>query len=59
MLQDRLEEDSLEPLNLLLLDLVDLDNLLNPLSSSSQQREVDYSEEVSRGSAQSANSRIG
>ena len=59
MLQDRLEEDSLEPLNLLLLDLVDLDNLLNPLSSSSQQREVDYSEEVSRDSAQSANSRIG
>ena len=59
MLQDRLEEDSLEPLNLLLLDLVVLDNLLNPLSSSSQQREVDYSEEVSRDSAQSANSRIG
>jgi len=40
-------EDSLELLNLLLLDLVDSDNLPNPHNSSSQQREVDYSEEVS------------
>lgn len=44
---DQLEEDSLELLNLLLLDSVDSVNLLNPLSSSSQQREVDCSEEVS------------
>jgi len=58
MQRDQLGEDSLELLNLLLLDLVDLDNLLNPLNNSSQRREVDYLEEVSRGSAQSANSRI-